>query len=79
MRDAMLWGTAVIFLLAALYTVSVRREVYALARDNGAHESELIERERRCANLRIERDRLRSPAALRARAEARDIHAEVVR
>jgi len=77
--NAMLWGTAVIFLLAALYTVSVRRQVYRIARENGALEAEVVERRRRCENLAIERDRLLSPADLRRRAEARDIQVEVAR
>ncbi len=79
MRDTMLWGTAVLFLLAALHTVSVRRRVYGIARDNGTLETELVVRRRRCANLAIERDRLASPAALRRRAEERSIVPEVIR
>ena len=69
MRDLLLWGTAVLFLLAALYTVAVRREVYDLAREIGTLERELSERHRRGDNLALLRERLRSPGDLCARAE----------
>ena len=68
MRDVMLWGTAVLFLLAALYTVAVRRELYAHARDLGILERRLLERQRRNDNLALLRERLASPANLRQRA-----------
>jgi len=69
MRDLMLWGTAVLFLLAALYTVAVRRELYAHARDLGVLERRLLERRRRNDNLALLRERLASPSSLRQRAE----------
>ncbi|MHC4819413.1 MAG: hypothetical protein ACYTF8_15320 [Planctomycetota bacterium] len=68
MRDVMLWGTAVLFLLAALYTVAVRRELYAHAKDLGILERRLLERQRRNDNLALLRERLASPAHLRQRA-----------
>ena len=69
MRDVMAWGTAVLFLLAALYTVAVRRELNAHARDLGILERRLLERQRRNDNLALLRERLASPAQLRQRAE----------
>jgi hypothetical protein len=69
MRDVMLWGTAVLFLLAALYTVAVRRELYAHARDLGVLERRLLERRRRNDNLALLREHLASPGHLRQRAE----------
>ena len=68
MRDALLWGTAVLFLLTALYTVAVRREVYRLAADLGEMHRVRDEQRRVRDNLLIERERLQSPGALRARA-----------
>ena len=76
MRDLLLWGTAVLFLLAALYTVAVRREVYALARENGSLAKRLQERVRRCDNLALGCERLRSPLTLRERAEKVGIRTE---
>jgi cell division protein FtsL len=76
MRDLLLWGTAVLFLLAALYTVAVRREVYSLARQNGALEKRLEEQTRIADNLALHRERLRSPATLRDRAEHAGIQAK---
>jgi cell division protein FtsL len=69
MRDVLLWGTAVFFLLAALYTVAVRRELYAHARELGILERQLLEQRRRNDNLALLRERLASPASLRERAE----------
>ena len=69
MRDVLCWGTAVVFLLAALYTVAVRRELYAQARELGVLERRLLEQRRRNDNLALLRERLGSPAALRRRAE----------
>jgi len=68
MRNALLWGTAVIFLLTALYTVSVRREVYSLAGQIGSLRTDRLEQTRTRDNLRIRRARLEAPAALRLRA-----------
>ncbi len=68
MRNALLWGTAVIFLLTALYTVAVRREVYDLAADIGALHSVRDEQMRVGDNLLIERERLQAPGALHQRA-----------
>ena len=70
MRDLLIWGSALIFLLAALHTVAVRREVYAYARRIGVLEERLQEERRRNDNLALVRERLVSPAALRARAAA---------
>jgi len=69
MRDVMLWGTAVLFLLASLFTVAVRRELYAHAKDLGVLERQLLERQRRNDNLALLRERLASPGNLRQRAE----------
>ena len=68
MRDALLWGTAVIFLLTALYTVAVRREVYRLAADNGELHRVRDEQRRIRDNFLIDRERLQSPVELRRRA-----------
>jgi cell division protein FtsL len=69
LRDLLLWGTAVLFLLAALYTVTLRREVYALAREIGDLEERTLEQVRRADNLALHRELLRSPRRLRDRAE----------
>jgi cell division protein FtsL len=79
MRDVMLWGTAVLFLLAALYTVAVRRELYAHARDLGVLERRLLERQRRNDNLALLRERLASPGHLRERAERNGLLGEATR
>ncbi|MHC4549106.1 MAG: hypothetical protein ACYTEZ_10035 [Planctomycetota bacterium] len=68
-RDLLLWGTALVFLLAALYTVAVRREVYAHARALGVLDQRLLERKRRNDNLVLRRERLASPGSLRLRAQ----------
>lgn len=79
MRDVLGWGTAVLFLLAALYTVAVRRELYAQARDLGVLERRLLEQRRRNDNLALLRERLASPAALRRRAERHGLLGEAPR
>lgn len=68
MRDVVLWACAVLFLLAALYTVTVRREVYAEARRIGVLEERLREQRRKNGNAGILRERLASPGALLDRA-----------
>lgn len=70
MRDVLLWGSAILFLLAALYTVTVRREVYSEARRIGTIESRLLEQKRRNENAEIARERLASPGLLLERARA---------
>jgi cell division protein FtsL len=70
LRDFVLWATAVLFLLAALYTVTVRREVYEEARRIGALEHRLREQRRRNENASLRRETLASPAALLERARA---------
>ena len=70
MRDLVLCACAVLFLLAALYTVTVRREVYAEARRIGALEHRLREQRRRNENAVIRRERLASPGVLLERARA---------
>ena len=70
MRDLVLSGCAVLFLLAALFTVTVRREVYAEARRIGALEERLREQRRRNGNAAIRRERLASPGAVLERARA---------
>ena len=73
MRNLLLWGTAVLFLLVALYTVSVRRELYAEARRIGVLEEQLLEKRRRNDNLVLDRERLISPGAVRVRARQNGI------
>jgi len=68
LRDVVLWATALLFLLAALYTVTVRREVYEEARRIGVLEHRLREQRRRKDNLEIRRACLTSPAELLERA-----------
>lgn len=68
MRDLVLSVCAVLFLLAALFTVTVRREVYAEARRIGALEERLREQRRRNENAEILRARLAAPGALLERA-----------
>jgi len=74
-RDFVTWGTAVLFLLAALYTVTVRREVVTLGRQLGELNCRIDEQVRQNANLELEAARLRSPAALRLRAEELGVRA----
>jgi len=68
MRDLLLWGSAVLFLFAALYTVAVRREVYALGREIGVLKAGLCESCCREDNLALLKERLRSPLPLLQRA-----------
>jgi len=68
MRDGLLWGTALLFLLCALHAVTVRREVYEIGRSLDRLESAIQETSRCNDNLEIERDRLLSPEAVRERA-----------
>jgi cell division protein FtsL len=70
LRDILLWGSAILFLLAALYTVTVRREVYAEARRIGVLENRLREQRRRNDNAEIAREHLASPGMLLERARA---------
>ncbi|MFI5402237.1 MAG: hypothetical protein ACHQ1G_04810, partial [Planctomycetota bacterium] len=70
MRDLVLSACAILFLLAALFTVTVRREVYAEARRIGALEERLREQQRRNGNAQILRERLAAPGALLERARA---------
>ena len=69
MRDLVLWGTAVAFLLVAFYTVQVRRELYALGGRIGTLESALMERKRLNDNLQLEVERLTSPMRLTKKAQ----------
>jgi cell division protein FtsL len=68
LRDLVLCAAAVLFLLTALYTVTVRRELYAEARRNALLEERLREQRRRNDNLLIRRERLAAPGALLERA-----------
>ena len=68
MRDLVAWGTALAFLLTALYAVTVRREVITVARSSGALSRQVAELSRRNDNLSLEVSRLRSPGALTNRA-----------
>jgi len=70
LRDVLLWGAAVLFLLAALFTVTVRRDVYSEARRIGVLEERLREQRKRNENAEIARERLSSPGALLERARA---------
>jgi len=70
LRDVLLWGAAVLFLLAALFTVTVRRDVYTEARRIGLLEQRLREQKKRNENAEIARERLSSPGALLDRARA---------
>ncbi|HEX5138122.1 MAG TPA: hypothetical protein VFY93_14195 [Planctomycetota bacterium] len=70
MRDVLLWGAAVLFLLAALFTVTVRRDVYTEAKRIGVLEQRLHEQKKRNENAEIARERLSSPGALLERARA---------
>ena len=73
MRDLVTWGTAVAFLLTALYAVTVRREVVSLGRSIGALNREVVEQERRNANLALQAARLRSPGTITERARELDV------
>ena len=68
MREFVTWGTALAFLLTALYAVTVRREIISAGRNIGALSHDVAELSRRNDNLALEVSRLRSPAALAARA-----------
>jgi hypothetical protein len=70
LRDVLIWGCAILFLLAALFTVTVRRDVYAEARRIGVLEQRLREQRRRNENAEIARERLASPGELLERARA---------
>jgi hypothetical protein len=69
MRDLCVWAAALVLLGAAMFTVSVRREVYAGARRIGALEESLRELKRRNDNLALQRECLASPGALLAKVE----------
>jgi len=64
MRKSALWVTAFLLLLGALHTVRTRARVVELAREIGRLERELLERERRNANLELSLQKSSSPAAL---------------
>ncbi|MHC4953510.1 MAG: hypothetical protein ACYTGZ_06440 [Planctomycetota bacterium] len=64
MRDLVTWGTAIAFLLAALYAVTVRREMVTVGRSIGRLSHDVAEFRRRNDNLALEVSRLRSPGAL---------------
>jgi len=68
MRDLRVWAAAVFFLLAALYTVHVRRELYQLGSQLGELEARVLEQGCRNDNLQIDVLRLRSPGRLLERA-----------
>ncbi|MHC4339913.1 MAG: hypothetical protein ACYSX0_06840 [Planctomycetota bacterium] len=68
MRDLRLWAAAAVFLLTALYTVHVRRELYQLGSQLGELESRVVEQGCRNDNLQIDVLRLRSPGRLLERA-----------
>ncbi|MFQ5844736.1 MAG: hypothetical protein ACE5JG_07080 [Planctomycetota bacterium] len=74
MRDhAMLGATAATLLVAALYTVGLRTEIYVLGRDSGRLADRQARMVRRNDNLAIELERARSPRALRELAEGAGI------
>jgi len=68
MRDLCVWTTAFLLLVAAMFTVSVRRDVFAEGRRIGALQQRLRELRRRNDNLALEREHLASPGTLRERA-----------
>lgn len=70
MRETALWSTAICFLLAATFTVSVRREVYEMGRRNGQLDQQVLELRRRNDNAQLRRERLASPASILGRARA---------
>lgn len=69
MREPLLWGATTLFLLAALFTVHARRELYDAGREIGVLAGELRECERCNDNLDLRLAGLRSPAELARRAE----------
>jgi hypothetical protein len=69
MREPLLWGTMTLFLLAALFSVHARRELYEAGREIGVLASELRECARRNDNQEIRLVGLRSPGELARRAE----------
>ena len=73
MRDLVIWICADALLVAALHTVSVRTQVYALARRNGALAERLLRLRRQNDNLGIELEKARSPEALLELASAAGI------
>ena len=64
MRKSALWVTAILLLLGALHTVRTRARVVELAHEIARLERELLERERRNANLELSLHESSSPAAL---------------
>ena len=73
MRDVLVWGATILFLLAALHTVRVRRELYRLGGEIAVVERRLLEEIRDNDNLDLERARLRSPLAVLRHAREADI------
>ena len=76
MRDLCVWATGLLLLVAAMFTVSVRREVYTQGRRIGTLQERVREMQRRNDNLALERERLASPGSLRARATDAGLAAE---
>jgi len=68
MRDLCVWTTALLLLVAAMFTVSVRRDVYEEGRRIGELQERLRELRRRNDNLALEREHLASPGTLKDRA-----------
>ncbi|MEM8884600.1 MAG: hypothetical protein AAGD14_11055 [Planctomycetota bacterium] len=68
MRDGLTWGAAVLFLLTALYAVTVRREVVTLGRSIGTLNESVTELTRQNENLALAVSRLRSPGEVAQRA-----------
>ena len=68
MRNLVVWGVALLFLVSAFHTVHVRREVYRLGRDIDTLEHALLEQRRRGDNLRLELEKMASPGRLKATA-----------
>ena len=56
MRDLVTWGTATAFLLAALYAVTVRREMVSVGRSIGQLSREVADSKRRNDNLELSPD-----------------------
>ncbi|MHC4940750.1 MAG: hypothetical protein ACYTHK_17555 [Planctomycetota bacterium] len=68
MRDFVTWGTALAFLLTALYAVTVRREVVTIGRSIGTLSRDVVELKRCNENHALEVSRLKSPGAVTKRA-----------
>ena len=66
-------AAALLFLVSAFHTVHVRREVYRLGLDIDTLEHALLEQRRRGDNLRLELEKLASPAQLKAAARKNGI------